>query len=641
MLFNKKENVDDIESKIIDNIKALNIDIINTKHNGNFDISLGLTKALYTLYTKHLRIDPTNPNWLNRDRVVLSSSSAYSLLTSILFMSGYDISIDSLKEEVKSENRLPGVDIISDNFSEGLASATGISIGEKYLHEYFKVNNLYNFYTYVIATDLDIIKGTSFEALTLASTLRLNKLIILFDNNKNVLSEDENNIFNIDIVKYFESLKLNVIIVDKNNLADIDEAISKAKVSDKSTVIILNHDNNHERFENNYIDNDYILTEKETAEVKEELGVRDIPFTVSSEARDAMTSAIQTRMEEEIASWNNIYKSINEDTKVLLEKIKENDFSLADNNIDFEINEEDTLDIVCYKILNSLASNPFFIGGTTNYDNAIIDYLENYKLFTKDNYLGKCVNYSLRESAIASIQNGISLVGLKNFSITNLKTVSKLIPSIRIATEYNLPNIYILVEDNNNVIDGLNHYQINEIVSLRSIPNLEVYRPNDANELIGVFKTLADKREGPACVIINTKETTVKENSSINDVKKGAYIIKKEAKNISSIIIANGSEVDIALDVANTLTEKGYDIRVISMPSIELFLNNDKEYIKELIPLGAKVFIIDNSSSYSWNQFVYNDRYLITPDKVEWYKNDNEIENFKEMIIEKIENLLN
>ena len=641
MLFNKKENVDDIESKIIDNIKALNIDIINTKHNGNFDISLGLTKALYTLYTKHLRIDPTNPNWLNRDRVVLSSSSAYSLLTSILFMSGYDISIDSLKEEGKSENRLPGIDIISDNFSEGLASATGISIGEKYLHEYFKVNNLYNFYTYVIATDLDIIKGTSFEALTLASTLRLNKLIILFDNNKNVLSEDENNIFNIDIVKYFESLKLNVIIVDKNNLADIDEAISKAKASDKPTVIILNHDNNHERFENNYIDNDYILTEKETTEVKEELGVRDIPFTVSSEARDAMTSAIQTRMEEEIASWNNIYESINEDTKVLLEKIKENDFSLADNNIDFEINEEDTLDIVCYKILNSLASNPFFLGGTTNYDNAIIDYLENYKLFTKDNYLGKCVNYSLRESAIASMQNGISLVGLKNFSITNLKTVSKLIPSIRIATEYNLPNIYILIEDNNNVIDGLNHYQINEIVSLRSIPNLEVYRPNDANELIGVFKILADKKEGPACVIINTKETTVKENSSINDVKKGAYIIKKEAKNISSIIIANGSEVDIALDVANTLTEKGYDIRVISMPSIELFLNNDKEYIKELIPLGAKVFIIDNSSSYSWNQFVYNDRYLITPDKVEWYKNDNEIENFKEMIIEKIENLLN
>ena len=639
MLFNKKENVDDIETKIIDNIKALNIDIINTKHNGNFDISLGLTKALYTLYTKHLRIDPTNPNWLNRDRVVLSSSSAYSLLTSILFMSGYDISIDSLKEPTRSENRLPGIDIISNNFSEGLASATGISIGEKYLHEYFKINNLYNFYTYVIATDLDIIKGTSFESLTLASTLRLNKLIILFDNNKNVLSEDDNNVFNIDIVKYFEALHLNVIIVDRNSLVDIDNALTKAKTSDKPTVIILNHDNNHERFENNYIDNDYVLTAEETRDVKEELGVRNIPFTVSSEARDAMVDAIKTRMEEEINDWNNLYESINEDNKVMLENIQNADFALADNNIDFEINDDDTLDIICYKILNSLASNNFFFGGTTNFDNTIIDYLNDYKLFTKDNYLGKCVNYSLRESAIASIQNGISLVGLKNFSITNLKTVSKLIPSIRISTEYNLPNIYILVEDDTNIIDGLNHNQINEIVSLRSIPNLEVYRPNDANELIGIFKILAAKKDGPACVIINTKKTSVKENSSINDVKKGAYIIKKEDKNINAIIIASGSEVDIALDTASTLTEKGYDIRVISMPSIEIFLKNDKKYIEELLPEGIKTFVIDNSSSYSWNSFVYNDKYLITPDKVEWYKNDN-IDSFKEEIIEKIENLL-
>lgn len=641
MLFNKKENIDDIESKIIDNIKALNIDIINTKHNGNFDISLGLAKALYTLYSKHLRIDATNPNWLNRDRVVLSSSSAYSVLTSILFMSGYDISLDSLKEPFKNENKLPGIDIISNNFSEGLASATGISIGEKYLHEYFKLNNLYNFYTYVIATDLDIIKGTSFESLTLASALRLNKLIILFDNNKNVLSENESNIFNVDIVKYFESLKLNVIIVEKNSLSDIDNAISKAKVSDKPTVIILNHDSDHERFEENYIDNDYVLSEKETTDVKEELGVRDIPFTVSSEARNAMIESINSRMNSEIETWNKVYDDLNEDTKAILEKIKENNYSLSDININYDIDEDDTLDQVCYKILNSLQkNNPFFFAGTTNYDNAIIDYLSDFGLFTKNNYLGKCVNYSLRESAIASIQNGISLVGLKNFSITNLNTVSKLIPSIRISCEYKLPNIYILVEEESTPIDGLSAKQINEIVSLRSIPGLEVYRPNDANELIGVFKLLADKKDSPACVIINKSNTFVKENSSINDIKKGAYIIKKEAKNISAIIISSGKELDISLDVANILDAKGYDIRVISIPSTELFLNNKQDYKDSLIPLGTKVFVIENSSAYSWNEFVYNDKYLITPDKIEWYNSENELDKFKNIVLEKIESLL-
>ena len=636
MLFNKKEN-DDIESKIIDNIKALNIDIINTKHNGNFDISLGLTKTLYTLYSKHLRIDSTNPNWLNRDRIVLSSSSAYSLLTSILFMSGFDISLDSLKNPKKSDTRLPGIDIISENFSEGLASACGISIGEKYLHEYFKVNNLYNFYTYVVCTDLDIIKGTSFEALTLAGALRLNKLIILFDNNKNVLDTNESNIFNVDIVKYFESLNLNTIVVDKNNLEDIDNAITKAKASDKPTVIILNHDSNHDRFENNYIENDYILTEKETSEVKEELGVRNIPFTVSVEARDAMINAINSRMEEELNNWKSLYESLNNDIKDTLDKINDNNFSLNANFL-YEVNKDDTMNMVCYKILSSISeNNPFFMGGTSNYDNDIIDHFSSLGIFTKDNYLGRVVNYSLRDSAIASIQNGISLAGIKNFLITNIKTVNKLIPAIRIACDYKLPNIYILEEDQPTMIDGLTSNTNLELVSLRSIPNLEVYRPNDTNELIGVFKILVGKLNCPACVVINKELVNIKENSNINDIKNGAYIIKQERKDIDACIISSGKEVDLALEISKSLEEKGYNIRVISMPSIEVYKQNQSD----IIPVGTKVFVLENSSSYSWNDFVDNSDFLITSDKVKWYKSIDEYEGFKNKLIDKIENLLN
>ena len=636
MLFNKKET-DDIESKIIDNIKALNIDIINTKHNGNFDISLGLTKTLYTLYAKHLRIDTTNPNWLNRDRVVLSSTSAYSLLTSILFMSGFDISLDSLKRSKKSDAILPGVDIINDDFSLGIASACGISIGEKYLHEYFKVNNLYNFYTYVICTDLDIIKGTSFEALTLAGALRLNKLIILFDNNKNVLDTNESNIFNVDLIKYFESFNLNTIVVDKNNLDDIDSAITKAKSSDKPTVIILNHDSDHERFENNYIDNNYVLSEEETSDVKEELGVRNIPFTVSSEARDAMIEEINSRMGEEIKSWNELYDTLTDDQKVLLEKIKNKDFSL-NNNIDYEINNDDTMNRACYKMINSIiTNNQFFIGGTSNYDNDIIDHLANLGIFTKDNYLGRIVNYSLRDSAIASIQNGIGLVGLKNFSITSIKTVNRMIPAIKIACDYKLPSIYILVEDEVNTIDGLSNSSNTELISLRSIKGLEIYRPNDINELIGVFKLLAFKKDNPACLIINKSAIDIKENSSINDVKDGAYIIKQERKDINAAIIASGKEINLALDISDSLEEKGYNIRVVSMPSVTLYEANKNE----LIPSNTKTFIIENSISYAWNNYVENDNYLITPDKVKWYKSDDEYESFKNKMVEKIEKLLN
>ena len=639
MLFNKKEN-DDIESKIIDNIKALNIDIINTKHNSNFDITLGLTKTLYTLYSKHLRINPNKPNWINRDRVVLSSSSAYSLLLSVLYMSGYDISLNSLKMPYKLDKRISGIDIISDNFCEGLATSTGIGIGEKYLHEYFKGNNLINFYTYVICTDLDIIKGTSFEALTLASALNLNKLIILFDNNKNVLDENEKDIFNIDVIKYFESLNLNTIVVDKNSLSEIDNAIAKAKVSDKPTVIILNHDSNHERFENNYIDNDYILTDKETTEVKEELGVRDIPFTVSSEARDAMISLINERMNTEIEEWNNLYNNTNDDVKDLLSKIENSDFSM-NNSINYVPSENESLDKICYKILNSLSKNNLlFIGGTSNYDNNIIDNLEELKIFDKNNYLGKCINYSLRDSAISAIQNGLSLVGFKNFSITSLKSVNKLISSIRIAAEFNLPNIYILIEDEDTLIDGLETNIEDTLISLRSISNLDVFRPNDANELIGTFNIIIDKKSGPSCIIINKEISVIKENTNIKDIKKGAYIIKPESKNIGAIIISSGKELDLAINITDTLVEKGFDIRLISMPSTSLYEKNKDDYKKDLLPLGRKVFIIEKSSSLSWYKYVYNDSYLITSDKVDWYRNDNEKEDFKKNIEEIIENLL-
>ena len=642
MFFNKKEEVDEIENKIIDNIKALNIDIINTKHNGNFDISLGLTKALYTLYGKHLRFDKNDPNYINRDRVILSSSSAYSLLLSTLYMSGFNISLDELKSEYKTNKKMPGIDLISDTFGEGLAIATGISIGEAYLHEYFKKYNdgLIDFYTYVICSDLDLVKGTTYESLTLASSLKLKKLIILFDNNKNVLADNEKDIFNIDILKYFESLNLNTISVNKNDLVEIDNAITKAKSSDKPSVIILNHDNSHDRFENNYIDSDYVLTEEETTDVKNELGVRDIPFTVSSLEYNTMQEMINERMESILATYNKKYESLDEEAKQILEKLKDNDLSLASNTINYDLIENESLDDICYKVLNSLIDNDLFIGGTSNFNKDINSKLENYKYISSSNPNGTYINYGLRENAIASIQNGLSFVGIKNFSITSIRTVSRFIPAIRLASNYNLANIYIVIDDEDTFIDGIDTKTYEDLVSLRNIPNLEVYRPSDHNEIIGVFKLLASKKNSPSFVIIGKNTTKVKENSSITDVKKGAYIIKKEDKNISAIIISNGSEMDISLDVSNALTEKGYDIRVISMTSLELFEKQPDKYKEELIPFGTKVFVIEKSSSYSWYKYVYNDKYLITSDKMEWYKNEEEKEVFKDKIIEKIENLL-
>ena len=194
-------------------------------------------------------------------------------------------------------------------------------------------------------------------------------------------------------------------------------------------------------------------------------------------------------------------------------------------------------------------------------------------------------------------------------------------------------------DNEDTLIDGINIRYNSEISSLRNIPNLEVYRPCDVNEMIGVFKILTSKKNGPSCVIINKNITSIYDNSSITDVNKGAYIIQKEEKNISAIIVSSGKDINLTLEISNILKEKGYDIRVISMPCIELYLKNTDNYKESLIPLGTKVFVLEESSSYGLYQFVYNDKYLITPDMIEWYQ-DN-IDEFKEKVIEKIENLLN
>lgn len=209
----------------------------------------------------------------------------------------------------------------------------------------------------------------------------------------------------------------------------------------------------------------------------------------------------------------------------------------------------------------------------------------------------------------------------------------------------NLANIYIFSHDSISVgKDGPSHQPIEQLISLRATPNLEVYRPADVNEMIGTYKIIASKKFGPSAIILGRNDTKVKNNTSINGVKHGAYIVKEEEKNISAIIISSGEELDLALDVADSLNEKGYDIRVVSMPSIELFKKQKQSYQDEILPFGKKVFVIEASSSYSWYDFVYNDKYLITIDEFgKSGSNEDVLNEFgftKDKIIEKIENLL-
>lgn len=631
MFLKPKENDTNNEMKIVDNLRGLSIDMIHEAGSGHPGISLDSAPILYTLYAKHLKINPSDPNWINRDRFILSAGHASSLLYATLYMSGFDLSLDDLKKFRTLHSKTPGhpeymvtpgVDMSTGPLGEGISSAVGMAMGECFLREYYRKQNLniFDYYTYVLCSDGDLLEGVSYEVMALAGTLKLNKLIVLYDSNKICLDGKVEDVNSVDMPKYFSSLNWNVLIADGEDINSIDNAITRAKQGLLPTIIIVNTTiGKHSKYEGtNYIHGAKLSTEDIT-EIKNELGLRDIPFTVSNDSKEEMENMILSRNKEIYDKWQKDYELLDISIKNALEKIKNHDLSLDNINFDYIYSEEESesLRSISSKILNLLAdSNPMLLGGSADLSTTIQTKIDNGSIFSKDNYLGRNICYGVREHAMASIMNGLSLTGIRNFSSTFLAFSDYCKPAIRLACQMNLANVYLFSHDSITVgQDGPTHQPVEQLVSLRSMPNLEVLRPADVNEMIGIYKYVFSKKEGPSAIILSRNSTKTKENTSINEVKKGAYIVSKEEKELDAIIVSSGEELDLALDVSKELSEKGYGIRVVSMPSISLFQKQKSSYQEEIIPTNTKVFVIEASSSYSWYFLVNSKDYLFTVDE--------------------------
>ena len=584
MFLKPKENDTNNEMKIVDNLRGLSIDMIHEAGSGHPGISLDSAPILYTLYAKHLKINPGDPNWINRDRFILSAGHASSLLYATLYMSGFDLSLDDLKKFRTLHSKMPGhpeymvtpgVDMSTGPLGEGISSAVGMAMGECFLREYYRKQNLniFDYYTYVLCSDGDLLEGVSYEAMALAGTLKLNKLIVLYDSNKICLDGKVEDVNSVDMPKYFSSLNWNVLMADGEDINSIDNAITRAKQGLLPTIIIVNTTiGKHSKYEGtNYI-HGAKLSKEDITEIKNELGLRDIPFTVSNDSKEEMENMILSRNKEIYDKWQKDYELLDISIKNALEKIKNHDLSLDNINFDYIYSEEESesLRSISSKILNLLAdSNPMLLGGSADLSTTIQTKIDNGSIFSKDNYLGRNICYGVREHAMASIMNGLSLTGIRNFSSTFLAFSDYCKPAIRLACQMNLANVYIFSHDSITVgQDGPTHQPVEQLVSLRSMPNLEVLRPADVNEMIGIYKYVFSKKEGPSAIILSRNSTKTKENTSINEVKKGAYIVSKEEKELDAIIVSSGEELDLALDVSKELSEKGYGIRVVSMPSI-------------------------------------------------------------------------
>lgn len=646
-----------IEEKIIGEIKSLGLDMIEEAGSGHPGIVLGAAPILYTLYLNHLRFDASNPNFYNRDRFIMSAGHGSSLLYSILYFAGYDLSLDDLKafRRLNSKTpghpeyrKTPGVEMTTGPLGQGFATAVGYAIAEKHTEALInKKEKVIDYNIYCLCGDGDLMEGVSYEAASLAGSLKLDNLIVLYDSNKITMDGKIDNVFDEDITKRFESMNWTVLTTS-DEPQDIDDAIIKAKEADKPTIIqVATTIGKDSSLADSNKSHSGCFDKEEISKIKTTLGVRDIPFTISNEAVEEFRSYIKERNKDLVTNFDEIKEMLDEEKMCILNKLINPDKSIKLTTLDYTKpdDNEELLRISANKVLNSYSLiSPLIIGGNADTSSSTKIYLNELTPFTKDNYIGRNINFGVREHAMASIANGLALAGYRPFVSTFLSFSDYLKPALRLTALMDLPVTYIFTHDSISIgQDGPTHQPVEQLVSLRAIPNMEVFRPADSNEVIGSFKTIYENNS-PSSLIIGRDSIKILESTSISATSKGGYIVHNEERKLDGVIIATGEEVTLALEVMQLLKEKGYDLRVVSMPSIERYNSLTKEEKEELLPLGVKKFVIEKGSSYSWYSFVYKDSYLFTLDKFGASGKTEEVNSFygftKEEISLKIEALL-
>ena len=629
MLTIKKEDNNDLK-KIIDNIRALGIDMIDNAKSGHPGIVLGAAPIIATLYANHINIDVKNDKWINRDRFVMSAGHGSALLYATLFMSGFDIPFDELEKFRQLDSTLPGhpeinitkgVDVSTGPLGEGIATSVGLAIGECYLRQHFS-KEIIDYYTYVLCGDGDLMEGISYEACSLAGLLGLNKLIVLYDSNDVTLDGALKTSFNENIKQRFEAMNWNYLLVsDGENTQLIDEAITKAKngtLPNKPTIIeIKTVIGKYSKNEGTSLVHGSPLEKNDIIAIKKKLGLRETAFTISLESKDAFNNMIVSRTQDKINLWNEKINTLSVDLT--------NDFNTLINNklpiklkdiyYNFPDDGKDATRNVSGKVINSIAENyPFFIGGSADVSKSTTARINNTLDFSAITPGGKNINFGIRENAMAAIANGLALSNLTPFVSTFFSFSDYLKPGLRMTALMDLPVIYVFTHDSISVgEDGPTHQPVEQLASLRAIPNFDTYRPADANEVIGTYKAILELRK-PAAIVLGRNKVRIEDSTSSAEVINGAYIVKKEIKKLEAIIIATGEEVELAINIYNNLLEKGYGIRIVSMPSMSRFEKQEEKYKREILPDNTLTFVIEASSSESWYKYVKNSDCLFTID---------------------------
>ncbi len=656
--FSKSSDTEKNEERIVDQIRALGLDMIYEAGSGHPGIVLGAAPILYTLYAHHLRFDKDHSDFFNRDRFVMSSGHGSALLYAVLHMAGFPLDLEELKKFRQLGSLTPGhpeygitpgVDASTGPLGQGFAMAVGMAMAEKHSETLLNqtVKDLVSYRVYCLCGDGDLMEGVSYEAASLAGLYQLNNLIVLYDSNHVSLDSDTSLTFPDNIETRFQAMNWEVIVTS-DDVSSVDKAIEKAKSNSKPTLIQVKttigkyaHDAGKNTIHGRK------LTLDDVSSIKKAMNVRDIPFTISNDVLEEFQAMIQERNGTLYQEWQEKVEQLTEEEKDLLQQFLQKEKTIELTTMDYEKPEDnkESLRVASSKILNSFAkSSPLILGGAADLASSTMTTLVDDANFQKDQYEGRNILFGVREFAMACLANGFALSGYRPYVSTYLTFSDYLKPALRLSCLMNLPVLYIFTHDSISVgMDGPTHQAVEQLVGLRATPNLDVFRPADTNEVIGAYKAIFQQSK-PACIILGRNAVPIMESTSVPLVSDGAYIVRKEERKLDGILIATGEEVSLGLEVVHLLSEKGYDIRLVSAPSLERYRQLEKEKQEELFPVGIKKFVLEKSSSYSWFEFVHNRDYLFTIDcfgksgSVEQL--DEEYGFTKEQVADRMEQLL-
>ena len=615
----------DINKLSIDTIRFLGIDAINKANSGHPGIVIGAAPMVHTLFTKHVNVYPKLSHWINRDRFILSAGHGSMLLYALNHLSGYKISIEDLKNFRNYPGNTPGhpeyghtdgVETTSGPLGQGISNAVGMAIAETHLAARFNEPgfNVIDHYTYVLVGDGDLQEGVALEAISLAGHLGLGKLIVLFDSNDIQLDGETNLAVSEDVKKKFEAQNWHYTKVeDGDDLDAINRAIARAKkVIDKPTIIevktVIGKGTSQAGTSKVH---GAPIGEAERDALAKKSDYNYKPFEVDSAVYDFYKTKVYSRGKRNYNKW---FKMLSAYKTAYPEKFEMfNQFTQGQVKIDLSSlqyapgSKEATRNVFGKALSLASAQNLNIMGGSADLTSST-KAKGNDGHYSKDNLLSRNINFGVREHAMGAVVNGITLHGgLKSFTGAFFVFSDYMKPPIRLAAMMKIPSVFVFSHDSVAVgEDGPTHEPVEQLIGLRSIPDLNVIRPADANETKAALE-IAFESKDTATAIITTRQNVLNlEHTSKAGVLKGAYIISKEEKRLDGILLASGSEVGLAFEAKAILKSQGLDIRVVSMPSHHAFLLQNEDYRRKILPENIKTLAIEMGSSYSWYRFTPN-----------------------------------